>query len=76
MKMKCVYYDLKIRVEVHMPANEDPSDIFVDMDYEFFTPRGAEVIDTDIYDESHKVTGEWEVEDEQTLTNIITCDII
>jgi len=65
MKWKTVDYDLHIKVIVNMPADEDPADIFVDMDYEFIVPRDAEVTDTDIYDESHKVTGVWDNEDEE-----------
>jgi hypothetical protein len=48
-----------------MPENEDPADVFVDLGYEFFAPRDAEVTDTDIYEESHKVTGVWDNEDEE-----------
>jgi len=65
MKWKAVDYDLQIRVTVYMPANEDPTDIFVDMDYEFLVPRSARVTDTDIYEESHQVTGVWDDEDEE-----------
>jgi len=50
MNNKIVTYELSIKVQVEMPDNFDPDDVFVDLEYDFYAPNHCEMIDTDIHD--------------------------
>lgn len=49
--MKKITYNMSIKLVVNMPNDYDPTDVFVDMGYEFYPPDDrVHILNTDIYD--------------------------
>jgi len=68
MNNKIVTYELSIKVQVEMPDNFDPDDVFVDLEYDFYAPNHCEMIDTDIHDKvitSILPSADWVLPDEE-----------
>ena len=68
MNTKIVTYELSIKVEVEIPDNFDPNDVFIDLDYEFYAPNHCEILNTDIHDKeitSILPSPDWVLPDEE-----------